>query len=384
MNNWPVVELGSVATIEHVIVDPRRVEAATPYVGLENIERGGALSDVGTVGASDVSSAKFRFNEKHVLFGKLRPNLAKVARPSFGGLCSTDIVTISPSAELDRGYLTHFLLDPRTVALAARLATGANLPRLAPQMLLRFLIPVPSLPEQRRISRILDGVGLLRRQRRRAAALLDGVAESTFFEMFGNRLLTPLDDRLHFVTSGGRGWARYYSNTGARFIRSLDVRMNSVESSDPVFVSAPDNAEAKRTSTKEGDVLLTITGSLIGRVSTVPASLQGAYVSQHVAILRASRASLRPDFLSFYLSLRSGGQRQIRRLQYGQTKPGLNFAQIRSIAVPDASTDEQDEFLKLLGNARTLRTRHTAHLAELDALFTSLQDRAFRGELDLA
>ena len=88
------------------------------------------------------------------------------------------------------------------------------------------------------------------------------------------------------MTSGGRGWAKHYSDEGDRFIQSLDVQMGSISARDPVFVVPPDNAEARRTRTAVGDVLLTITGSRIGRVAALPAALAGSFVSQHVAILR--------------------------------------------------------------------------------------------------
>jgi type I restriction enzyme S subunit len=101
-----------------------------------------------------------------------------------------------------------------------------------------------------------------------------------------------------------------------------------------VFIRPPDNAEAHRTRIQTGDVLLTITGSKIGRVAPATPDLDGAFVSQHVAILRLDPARMNAHFLSFFLSLGNGGQRQIAASQYGQTKPGLNFDQIRRMEVP--------------------------------------------------
>ena len=98
--------------------------------------------------------------------------------------------------------------------------------------------------------------------------------------------MEKLGDNLLFITSGSRGWSEYYSPTGQRFIRSLDVQMNYIGNEDMAFVLPPDNSEARRTQSKAGDVLLTITGSRIGRVAPVPDDLDGAFVSQHVAILR--------------------------------------------------------------------------------------------------
>lgn len=157
--------------------------------------------------------------------------------------------------------------------------------------------------------------------------------------------------------------------------------MNEIDDREPVFVVPPENAEARRTATRRGDVLLTITGSRIGRVAPVPEDLAGAYISQHVAILRPVQQRLLPQFLSYYLSLSAGGQRQIAGAQYDQTKPGLNFHQIRKFTVPLPPLPLQKEFARRVEAIERLKDSHRVHLAELNALFGSLQSRAFRGEL---
>jgi type I restriction enzyme, S subunit len=244
---------------------------------------------------------------------------------------------------------------------------------------------LPPLDEQRRIAAILDAAGALRQKRRQALRLLDQLSQSIFIEMFGdpapNDTSGSLGDQLTFVTSGGRGWAQYYAPSGVRFIRSFDVQMNEIGAEDVVFVAAPDNAEARRTRTQSGDVLLTITGSRIGRVAPVLARDAGAHISQHVAILRPVPNLIDPVFLSYFLSLPNGGQRQIAKSQYGQTKPGLNFEQIRNFKVPHARLNQQAEFCERVGNVCALSARLTTASTHLDALFTSLQHRAFRGEL---
>jgi type I restriction enzyme S subunit len=156
--------------------------------------------------------------------------------------------------------------------------------------------------------------------------------------------------------------------------------MNNISNEDAVYVAAPDNAEARRTRTCSGDVLLTVTGSRIGRVAELPASLSGAYVSQHVAILRLNRAKLRSKFLSFFLSSREG-QRQISKWQYGQTKPGLNFKQIEDFVIPEVSLELQEYLEKIIQHFEDIASLHQTHNARLSVLFSSLQDRAFSGQL---
>lgn len=376
------VELGSVATIERKGVDPRAVAPETLYIGLEHIERGGRIIGHDTVAGAELASTKFRFSPKHVLFGKLRPNLGKVSRPSFAGVCSTDILPIRPGKDLDRDYLAHYLAQPSMVDFAASRASGANLPRLSPTVLATFPVPLPPLSEQRRTAAILDHADALRAKRREVLTHLDVLGSAAFMERFGSHSeLHALGESLTFITSGGRGWAKYYSAEGDRFIQSLDVQMGSISARDPVFVVPPDNAEARRTRTAVGDVLLTITGSRIGRVAAVPAALAGSYVSQHVAILRPDPQVMLPEFLGAMLALPSLGQHLIAGAQYGQTKPGLNFEQIRGFSLPRPPLPEQRRFVEDLHQIANQRLAVTHAETSMGELFASLQARAFRGEL---
>jgi type I restriction enzyme S subunit len=274
-------------------------------------------------------------------------------------------------------YYTLLKLD------LTRLNKSAAVPGLNREDAYELYIPFPDVPEQKQIAELLDQTDELRRMRRYAFQLTDTFLPGAFLELFGDPTTNPLGlpiaelgDFLSFVTSGSRGWADYYAPVGARFIRSLDVRMNSISDEDAVFVKPPNNAEANRTRVTLGDVLLTITGSKIGRVAPVPERLKDAFISQHVAILRL-KSGLLPEFLSMFLSLGSGGQRQIARLQYGQTKPGLNLDQIREIRVPVPPLNDQQKFLELLKRAKRLRAVQREALRQAEHLFQTLLDQAF-------
>lgn len=373
------VELGTVAKIEREGVKPSSLAPETIYLGLEHIERGGRIIGRDTVGAAELASTKFVFSSEHVLFGKLRPNLGKVSRPDFAGVCSTDILPIRPGARLDRNYLAHYLSQPDLVALAASRTSGANLPRLSPSVLATFPVPLLPLLEQRRIVAILDRADAIRTKRRQVLTHLDELSQSIFQEMFGSQTWPsePLGGRLQFLTSGSRGWAKYYVQDGDKFIRIQNIRGGYLNQRDMAFVVAPATAEAKRTVVQADDVLLSITADL-GRTAVVPDGLGTAYVNQHLAILRAPSLSSR--YLADFLESPTG-QREVLGKDRGATKAGLNFEDIRSVSIPIPPADLQARYAAKVARVNKQREYALTRAAADDKLFASLQSRAFRGEL---
>lgn len=386
MTKAEAVPLGSVATITRKTIAPERIQVGTAYVGLENIQRGGAIQGVQHIGPGDVGSTKFEFNDQQVLFGKLRPNLAKIARPEFDGVCSTDILAISPGPLLDKAYLAHYLSHPDIVALSTARAAGVNLPRLSPTELAKFELPLPPLEEQRRIAGILDRVDGLRAQRRESLVHLEDLNQSIFLDMFGTALnilqrwpTKPLGALLSFLTSGSRGWARHYAEEGALFLRIQNVGHDHLVLDDIAYVIPPDTAEARRTLVEAGDVLLSITADL-GRTAVVPAGLGQAFINQHLSLLRAP--SIVPVYLSAFLSS-PAGQRQVLGRNRQGVKAGLNFDDVRSIVVAIPPIELQWEFAERRSCVERQTGAHRSHLAELDELFNSVQARAFTASFEM-
>lgn len=145
----------------------------------------------------------------------------------------------------------------------------------------------------------------------------------------------PLGELSDFVTSGSRGWAQFYSESGALFIRSQNVRDGRLSFEDVQYVSPPTGAEGNRTKVKPNDLLITITGNSVGNVALVDQAFDEAYISQHVGLVRLKEPT-RGAYISRYLSPNSPGNPQIAGSQSGQSKPGLNLQNLKEfrIAMP--------------------------------------------------
>ena len=138
------------------------------YLALEHVESWtGRFSEAGN-GVSFSGQMK-RFHAEDVLFGKLRPYLAKVTCPKRNGVCVGEFLVLRPhDANLSSRYLEQLLRSKPAIDAIDSSTFGAKMPRADWQFIGELLFPLPPLPEQAAIVRYLDHVG--QRIRRYVAA----------------------------------------------------------------------------------------------------------------------------------------------------------------------------------------------------------------------
>lgn len=151
-----------------------------------------------------------------------------------------------------------------------------------------------------------------------------------------------------FVTSGSRGWAKYYADDGPLFLRvgNLNHDTIAIDLSDTAHVQPPDGAEGARTQVEVGDIFLSITAE-VGMVGLAKNDLGEAYVNQHVALLRP-RPSVWPAGLAYSFLDPQGLQALARKAQYGATKFGLSLTQVRGFQVGVPPLEEQHRIVEEL------------------------------------
>jgi len=268
--------------------------------------------------------------------------------------------------------------------LLEHLAPSTTVPIVNKSRFKELPIPLAPLPEQRRIAATLDKADAIRRKRQEAIRLTDEFLRSAFLDMFGDSVTNPkgwpvrkLGQLLNFLTSGSRGWAKYYSQQGSIFLRIQNVGRNQLLMNEMTYVNPPGSAEARRTRVQEDDVLLSITADL-GRTAVVPPGLGPAYINQHLAILRVN--GVEPIYLSAFLA-GAGGQRQFKVMNREGVKAGLNFDNIQSVKVIVPPKHLQLRFVELYHKQRKVLGTLSTIVEEDTRLFNSLVQRAFRGEL---
>jgi len=296
-----------------------------------------------------------------------------------------DIAILRVLDSYSKSYLQYMINTPQVRHDIEGQTTGTTRKRITRKKLEKLKIPLPPLAEQQKIAAILDAADQLRQKNQQLIDHYSQLSQSLFLEMFGDPVTNPkgwdslcLEGMLEFLTSGSRGWAKYYSENGDLFLRIQNVGKNKLILDDVAYVQPPDSAEAKRTIVNAGDILLSITADL-GRTAVIPENIGKAYINQHLAIIRL-KDKYDPYYVSEYISS-VGGERQFSKLDKGGVKAGLNFTDIKSLNILNPPIERQKQYLERVQKIQAQKQQAQASLEKSEALFNSLLQRAFKGEL---
>jgi restriction endonuclease S subunit len=383
-SGWKQDRLDAVAELERATVLPQDIREGTKYVGLEHIDSSGAFLDVPKVGQGELASNKFAFSAQHVLYGKLRPYLTKIARPGFVGVCSTEIIPIRTNGRVNRDYLYFYLRQPRMVALANARTAGANLPRLSPTDLASFPITYPESPtEQRRIADILDEADALRRKRAEAIRLANNLVPSLFYEMFGDPVSNPKQWPTRHVSSlcelvrgsspRPKGDPRYYGGSVPRLMVEDVTRDGWVVT--PTIDSLTEEGARLSRPVPEGTIVMAVSGN-VGVVSRL--AIDACVHDGFVALTELDEEQVNPDYMLFCLhSLKATHANR----EAGAIFKNLTTHQVKAMDIALPPMTLQLVFAERWDEVRQVESRVKLSASVLDNLFHSLLQRAFQGEL---
>lgn len=267
--------------------------------------------------------------------------------------------------------------------------SGTTRLKLTQAQLKRIEIPDISKDEQQRIvscieelfSELDKGVETLQTIKEQLTVYRQAVLKAAFSSHYNKK---PIRDISSMVTSGSRGWAKYYNENGARFIRITDLTRDSIKlkSNSIQRVLLPETAEGKRSRLQGNDVLISITADL-GSIALIPQNIEEAYINQHIAVVRFSNV-YQGEFMAWYLKS-DYGQKDLLKNKRGGGKLGLGLDDIRNTPVPIVTDEDADrvveEIESRLSVCDSIEQTVDIALAQAEVMRQSILKKAFEGEL---
>ncbi|RFZ81525.1 hypothetical protein D0Y60_23905 [Shinella sp. WSJ-2] len=297
------------------------------------------------------------------------------------------LIRVRPTAKIDSGYLAHFFNTDDYWGQIRAKAQGAAQEGVNASKLASLEIPLPPLDEQKRIAAILDKADQLRQKRRQAIALLESLTQSIFLEMFGDPIGNPngfeaveldgLVDRKRGISYGIVQRGGEFSG-GIQVLRIGDildgeVRIDGLVRTDPQIAS-----KFQRTRLLGGELVISIRGT-VGRCAIVPETLTNANVSREIAVI----PSLERERNEFHLALlrTESAQRRLRDDVKGVAQSGINLEDLRKLPIIRPPLDMVEKFLHICSKLSSQRSRVKLFDELGEKTFSSLQHRAFSGQL---
>ncbi|MDP3366106.1 MAG: restriction endonuclease subunit S [Pseudomonas sp.] len=263
---------------------------------------------------------------------------------------------------------------------------GGSLLRARPAFVAGISIPLPPLPEQRRIAAILDQAETLRTQRRAALAQLDSLTQSLFLDMFGDPVTNPkgwpvvsLTDICHGYSGGTPSKANDTFWKGPiPWFSAKDMKAEDLfDSKDHIAETVPTTTTLKLL--PKDTVAIVVRGMILAHTFPVCVLRVPATINQDLKAL-IPRQPIDAQFLAACLRSQSGFVlEQVSEAGHGTKR--LDSQGLQKIRVLQPEPSLQQTFATRIQAIEALKTQHRAALAAQDALFASLQQRAFAGTL---
>ena len=298
-----------------------------------------------------------------------------------------DIWEETGSHQIDLNYFERILRSPfARMIYASKMRGTTNRRRTVPKEIFKqIMFPLPPLEEQKRIAEILDAADALRAKRREALAKLDDLLQSTFLDMFGDPVTNPKGWEVgtigdHTSVGSGAGFPNKYQGEASGdypFYKVSDMNLPENERQMQTHnnaISDEVRVALRAKSHPIGTIIFPKIGAAIAtnkkRVLTTPSCFDNNVIGIHPT----NRISV-----SYLFELIQ--TKDLMDFANPGNPPSIRKTAIEDWSIPLPPLDLQQRFAEIVSSVEEQKAKMRKHLEQLDDLFASLQQRAFRGDL---
>ena len=322
--------------------------------------------------------------------GLLRTRGAFVEKHQLPLCLNTSTIRFKAVEGISELSFLRFWLDSREFrSQITKLVTGSAQQNFGPSHLKAIKIKLPPIAEQKRIAEILDRTQSLISKRKEAIAKLDTLTQSIFLEMFGDPVanqkkwkvinMSECAERIQIGPFGTQLHEEDYIDNGIPLINPTHMKDGKIFPNSAFSISSEKHQQLSQYHLEIDDVILGRRGEM-GRCAIISENENGWLCGTGSLFIRPKHELLNSFYLFCVLSSQPI-KKYLEKASQGVTMANLNKTIVSQIPMAIPPLSLQKEFAQRVEAVEKLKATHLASLSELQALFASLQHRAFRGEL---
>jgi type I restriction enzyme, S subunit len=387
--SWPMVKLGEIAPSKPLKNPVVPNEDKVWQLNLDMVEsQSGRIISKSKAPVNEAGSSTHWFDERHVLYSKLRPYLNKVVLPDELGIATTELIPMFPNAKkLDRKYLAYYLRSTKFVNWISDQVAGAKMPRVSMKVFWEHEIPLPPLTEQKRIAAILDKADAICRKRQQAIELADDFLRAVFLDIFGDPVTNPKNLPVgtirDFVETANYGSSAKASEVDGEYpiLRMGNITYSgAIDMTDLKYIDLSEKDKPKYLVTK-GDLLFNRTNSkeLVGKTAVYDGDNPVAIAGYLIRV--RTNGTGNTHYISGYLNSTHGKVTLQNICKSIVGMANINAQEMQDIPILIPPVDLQNKYRDIVLSVKEKLTKHQTALTFNSDLFGSLSQKAFSGDL---
>lgn len=331
------------------------------------------------------SSSTKVFPKNTVLVAMYGANIGKLGILKVEASTNQAICGIIPNEDVNYLYLYYYLKSIRQNLINKGVGGAQN--NINQGVIRNLIIPVPPLEQQIKIASILEKAEKAIQKRKEADELVDKYFQSVFIEMFGDPATNPMGWEIGNIGQLTKKTQYGTSKKASETVQKFTVlRMNNITSkgnwdfSSLKYIDLNESEQAKYIVYK-GEMLFNRTNSreLVGKTAVYRFNEPMAFAGYLVKLIPNNKAN--SEYISAYLNSTYGKKLLFRMAKNIVGMANINAEELKSINIMIPPIDLQNKFAEIVQKVETLKQKQKESTEELETLFKSLMQKAFRGEL---
>lgn len=387
---WPRVSLASISddvTYGHT-ASAKDAAVGPKFLRITDIQNGHVdWNAVPYCESSSEEADRYRLHSDDILFARTGATTGKsflISECPETAVFASYLIRVRPSDSVEARYLAHFFDTPDYWAQVRRHSRGAGQPGVNATSLKSVEIPLPPLSEQRRIADILDKADAIRRKRREAVNCTSKLAQAIFIDVYGDPVSNskewPLQPLTKYgeITTGNTPSRRIPTNYG----KHLEwIKSDNINTPHHYLTSASEHLSVTGAklgrSVDAGATLITCIAGSRDCVGNAALTDRTVAFNQQINAIQPS-AGIDPHFLYGLIWL---SKRRLQRASTDSMKGMISKSKLEGVEVIAVPPEKQATYGRLFLKCLAQEQEAAKAWCESDRLFSSLCQRAFRGEL---